>query len=87
MYHDAQYSWTGERTLPGTGLLTSGMRGLADYGAGAAMMTAAINPWSGLGFGDRILGVVAGDLLMIQGLLRLNPATMGPMAIIDFFFY
>jgi len=87
MYHDSQYKWTGERTLPGTALVTSGIRGLADYGAGAAMVTAAFNPWSGLGFSDRVLGLVAGDLLMTQGFLRLNPITMGPMAIIDAIFY
>ena len=87
MYHDSQYSWTAQHTLPGTGIITSGMRGIADYGAGAAMMTASFNPWSGLTMKERALAFVAGDVLMVQGLLRLTPLTWGPMAFLDWLFY
>ena len=85
--HDSQYSWTAQHTIPGTALVTNGMRGIADYGAGAAMMTAAINPWSDLTMKDRALAFVAGDVLMIQGILRLSPPTMLGMGIIDLLFY
>jgi len=51
------------------------------------MMTAAFNPWSDLDFKERVLAYVAGDVLMIQGLLRLNPITIGPMAFFDWLFY
>jgi len=87
MYHDQQYSWTAQHTLPGTGIVTSGMRGISDYGAGAAMVNAALNPWSDLDFKDRALAFMAGDLLMVQGMLRLNPVTWGPMAFFDWLFY
>jgi len=87
MYHDSQYSWTAQHTIPGTGLVTSGIRGVADYGAGAAMMTAAINPWSDLELKDRALAFVAGDVLMVQGLMRLNPVTWVGMALVDWLFY
>jgi len=87
MYHDSQYSWTAQHALPGTGLMKSGQRGIADYGAGAAMMTAAFNPWSDLSFKERVLGVIAGEALMLQGILRLDPATYLPMVVVDLIFY
>jgi len=87
MYHDSQYSWTAQHTIPGAGLITSGMRGIADYGAGAAMMTASFNPWSGLSMKERTLAFIAGDVLMIQGIMRLNPVTWGPMAFLNWLFY
>jgi len=87
MYHDSQYSWTAQHTLPGGAMVTSGMRGLADYGAGAAMMTASLNPWSDLTMKDRALAFVAGDVLMIQGILRLSPPTMLGMVFLDWLFY
>lgn len=87
MYHDSQYSWTAQHTLPGGAMLTSGMRGLADYGAGAAMVTAAINPWSSLTMKERALAFVAGDVLMFQGILRLSPPTMLGMVFLDWLFY
>ena len=85
--HDSQYSWTAQHTLPGGAMVTSGIRGVADYGAGAAMMTAAINPWSDLTMKDRALAFVAGDVLMIQGILRLSPPTMLGMAVLDILLY
>jgi hypothetical protein len=86
-YHDQQYSWTEKHSIPGTRVVTSGIRGISDYGAGSAMIVASVNPWSDLGFKDRVLGLIAGTGLQIQGILRLNPATMIPMAIIDQTFY
>lgn len=74
--HDSQYSWTAQHTVPGTGLITSGIRGVADYGAGAAMVNASINPWSDLTMKDRVLAFGAGQGLMFQGILRLSPPTM-----------
>jgi len=85
--HDAQYAWTSQHTIPGSGMITNGMRGIADYGAGAAMMTASINPWSDLTLKDRSLAFVAGDVLMIQGVLRLHPATMLGMSFLDMLLY
>jgi hypothetical protein len=87
MYHDSQYSWTAQHTLPGGAVVTSGIRGVADYGAGAAMMTASLNPWSGLTMKERVLAFVAGDVLMIQGILRLSPPTMLGMVFLDWLFY
>ena len=80
--HDMWYSMSAD-----TGGMRSGYRGLADYGAGAAMMTAAFNPWSDLDFKGRVLAFLAGDVLMIQGLLRLNPATWMGMKMLDKLFY
>jgi len=82
--HDMWYDMS-ERTGPST--LRNVYRGVADYGAGAAMMTAAFNPWSDLDFKGRVLAFTAGDVLMIQGLLRLNPATMLGMTVLDWIFY
>ena len=87
MYHDSQYSWTAPHTLPGGALVTSGIRGVADYGAGAAMVTAVTNPWSGLTMKERVLAFVAGDVLMVQGILRLSPPTMLGMVFLDWLFY
>lgn len=87
MYHDMQYSWTERHDLPGGGLVKSGMRGLSDYGAGAAMMTAAINPFSDLNVGQRILAWEGGVLLQVQGILRLNPATGAGGVLADIFLY
>lgn len=82
-YHDSQYAWTAEHSLPGGALVTSGIRGISDYGAGSAMIVSAFNPWSNLSWKDRLLGVIAGTGLQIQGIIRLNPSTMVPMAVID----
>lgn len=80
--HDMWYAMSAD-----TGGMRSGYRGLADYGAGAAMMTAAFNPWSDLDAKGRVLAFLAGDVLMIQGLLRLNPATWMGMRMLDKLFY
>jgi hypothetical protein len=88
MMHDSQYQMTGDRNYaPGLGLMKSGERGLYDYGAGAAMMTAAFNPWSDLTFKDRILAFAAGESLMIQGAIRLSPATWIVGVGLDLIFY
>jgi len=76
--HDMWYAMTAD-----THNMRSLYRGVADYGAGAAMMTAAFNPWSDLDWKGRVLAFAAGDILMIQGLLRLNPVTMMGMSLID----
>ena len=61
----------------------SALRGVADIGAGSAMMTAAYNPWADLGWTDRGYAAGAGVFLIAQGALRLHPVTMAPMAIVD----
>lgn len=87
MYHDSQYSWTGQHVEPISRILSSGIRGVSDYGAGAAMMTAAFNPWSDLRLDERVLAFAAGDFLMVQGLFRLNPGTWLGMIMVDWLFY
>ena len=87
MYHDSQYVWTEQHNFLGTALNKNIQRGVADYGAGAAMWTAAINPWSDLGFKERVLGIIAGESLMIQGIIRINPATMIAGLMADLIFY
>jgi len=87
MYHDSQYVWSEQHNFLGTGLSKSIQRGVADYGAGAAMMTAAFNPWSDLSFKERVLGVIAGEALMIQGLIRLAPETWIVGVGLDLIFY
>jgi len=80
MYHDAGYS-----SYSGAGyrrrLLT---RGFHDLGAGSAMLTAGLNPWSDA---PLAMSVLAGAALITQGILRFHPLTALPMAIIDFTFY
>lgn len=88
MIHDSQYQMTGDRNyFPGLALMKSGERALYDYGAGAAMITAAFNPWSDLTFKDRILAYAAGDALMIQGVIRLFPPAYLLGTALDVFFY
>lgn len=87
-YHDEQYSWLTQHSIAGVGgMITSPAKGIADLGAGAAMEVAAINPWSDLSMGERVLAFVAGTALSLQGVLRLNPLTWGPMAMLDSVFY
>lgn len=88
MMHDSQYQMTEDRNYaPGLGIMKSGERGLYDYGAGAAMMTAAFNPWSDLDFTDRVLAFAAGEALMIQGAIRLSPPTYIVGIVLDILFY
>jgi len=90
MYHDSQYSRTGATGAAGLPVLPIGrspLRGVADLGAGSALMTAAYNPWSGLAWTDRGYAAGAGVVLIAQGALRLHPLTMAPMALIDAIFY
>jgi len=86
--HDSQYQWS-ENNLnaPGAALTKSLFRGVVDYGAGAAMWVASFNPFNDLTFKDRVLGILAGEGLMIQGIVRVSPVgwTVGPMA--DLLFY
>jgi len=85
--HDSQYKWTAEHTIPGTGIITSGARGIADYGAGSAMIVASLNPWSGLSFKERLLGLAAGTGLQAQGAFRLTPAGWVVMPLVDEYVY
>jgi len=90
MYHDSQYSRTGASNTSGLPIMPVGrspLRGVADLGAGSAMLTAAYNPWSDLGWTDRGYAAGAGAFLIGQGALRLHPVTMAPMAILDAVFY
>jgi len=80
MYHDAGYSSYegGSRTRRA---LT---RSYHDIGAGSAMLTAGLNPWSDA---PLVMSVLAGTGLVIQGFLRVHPVTAIPMAFIDAIFY
>jgi len=81
--HDSHYQWSNENfTAPGSGLPKSIFRGVVDYGAGAAMWMEALNPFNDLSAKDRLLGILAGEGLMIQGIVRVSPVgwTVGPMA-------
>jgi len=89
-FHDSQYSRTGATNSSGLPVMPVGrspLRGVADLGAGSAMLTAAYNPWADLGWTDRGYAAGAGSVLIGQGILRLHPLTMAPMAIIDAIFY
>jgi len=90
MYHDSQYSRTGAKGAAGLPVIPIGrspLRGVADLGAGSAMMNAAYNPWSDLTWTDRGYAAGAGAVLIAQGALRLHPLTMAPMALLDALFY
>lgn len=65
----------------------SPVRGMVDVAAGSGMFLQSLNPWSDLDADDRVLGVIAGTGLMIQGALRVHPLTAGPMILIDWVFY
>ena len=84
MFHDGQYAWTDQRML---GIQKSVARGVVDYGAGAAMTVAAFNPWSDLTMKDRTLALIAGQGLMTQGILRVNPAFFLAGMVADIIFY
>ena len=84
MYHDGQYSWSGEHLR---GATRNVFRGGMDYGAGSAMQVAALNPWSDLTAGERALAFVAGTALTLQGVLRLNPVFWLPGSIADIIIY
>jgi len=86
-YHDQQYAWTEKHSMTGTGVITSGARGISDYGAGSAMIVASLNPWSSLSWKDRLLGLVAGTGLQVQGIFRLTPAGWVVMPAVDKYVY
>jgi hypothetical protein len=65
----------------------SPVRGMVDVAAGSGMFLQSLNPWSDLDADDRVLGVIAGTGLMIQGALRVHPLTSGPMILIDWILY
>ena len=90
MYHDSQYSRTGSVNSSGLPVLPIGrspLRGVVDLGAGSAMLNAAYNPWSDLGWTDRGYAAGAGAVLLVQGIARLHPVTAMPMMFIDKLFY
>jgi len=69
MYHDAGYSsYTGGSYR--TRLLT---RGFHDFGAGAAMLTAAMNPWSDAPFAIRFHPLTALPMAIIDFTLYDTP--------------
>jgi hypothetical protein len=76
MYHDAGYSsYEG-----GSAAQRALIRSYHDLGAGSAMVTAGLNPWSDA---PLVLSVLSGAALIGQGLARIHPLTFVPMAIID----
>ena len=80
MYHDAGYSLSQDYPTPAKALT----RGYHDLGAGAAMITAGLNPWSDAPFA---MSVIAGVGLAGQGFLRIHPMTAPGMALIDHLVY
>lgn len=84
MFHDGQYSWSDSNLV---GIQKNIFRGGMDYGAGSAMTVSAFNPWSDLTLKDRSLALVAGQGLILQGALRLNPAFWMAGTAADFIFY
>jgi hypothetical protein len=81
-YHDRHYSDSAHYPA-----YRSGIRGLADFGAGSAMLNASLNPFNDLVFRDRGLGLLAGTGLIIQGVARIHPVTALGMAVVDWAAY
>jgi len=76
MHHDAGYSsYEG-----GSAAQRALIRSYHDLGAGSAMITAGLNPWSDA---PLVLSLLAGAALIGQGIARIHPATFVPMALID----
>lgn len=81
MYHDRGYAETSEEGMARTRAIG---RAVQDIGAGSAMITYGLNPWS-----DAPLGwsLFSGSILLGQGAARLHPQTALPMALIDAVLY
>jgi hypothetical protein len=80
MYHDRGYSLSDDYSTPAKAL----SRGFHDLGAGAAMITASVNPWSDAPFA---MSVICGVGLTAQGFLRVLPGTSWGMALVDYLVY
>jgi hypothetical protein len=81
MYHDIDYSSDASQSRMG---LTRAMsRAYADLGAGSAMITYGLNPYSDA---PLALSIVSGSYLIGQGLSRINPYTMIPVGVLDAIF-
>jgi len=80
MYHDRGYSISDDYSTPAKAL----SRGFHDLGAGAAMITASVNPWSDAPFA---MSVICGVGLTAQGFLRVLPGTSWGMALVDYLVY
>lgn len=76
MHHDAGYASYGGGMAAQRALI----RSYHDLGAGSAMITAGLNPWSDA---PLVLSVLAGAALIGQGIARIHPATFIPMGVID----
>ena len=81
MYHDRGYAETAEAGTTSERVLG---RSVHDLGAGAAMITYGLNPWS-----DAPLGwsLYSGSILLTQGVARVHPSTALGMALIDAVLY
>ena len=78
MYHDRGYSQ--DWNYSGMGATRAVGRSVHDLGAGAAMITTGLNPWSDAPLG---LSLLAGSYLVAQGIARVHPYTFLPVGIAD----
>jgi len=81
MFHDQGYENSKENRMGTSRALE---RGGYDLTAGIMMIGAAVNPMSDAPLG---LSLLSGTALLGQGLLRIHPATLVPMGILDILLY
>lgn len=77
MMHDIGYSKSEDT---GMGMTRALSRGIHDVGAGSAMITYGLSPYSDA---PAVLSITSGAYLVGQGLSRINPYTMVPVGILD----
>lgn len=77
MYHDKGYE---DSSSTGMGMQRAVARSIHDLGAGSAMVTAALNPWSDAPLG---WGLGSGTYLLAQGIARVHPYTFLPVGVLD----
>ena len=81
MMHDIGYS--SESAQSGMGVQRAISRAIQDLGAGSAMITYGLNPYSDA---PALLSITSGAYLIGQGLSRVNPYTMVPVGVLDAIF-
>lgn len=80
MMHDIGYTKSADE---GMGLARALSRSIQDIGAGSAMITYGLNPYSDA---PAVLSIVSGAYLVGQGLSRVNPYTLMPVGVLDAIF-
>ena len=79
--HDIGYSREPAQSKMGTTRALA--RAFHDLGAGSAMITYGLNPYSDA---PAVLSIVSGAYLVGQGISRVNPYTMVPVGVLDAIF-